>query len=233
MNAGIAMRLIAATVCSLAGAHLWCGDARSETPEGVARDGDRGASRRDAGVAGSDAKSRASPSPATSREGEKQDENSTSPGASRPSDGVEPNATRSNVPASARPQPRADPSAVAALPPVVGPIAPRIPEALARVALRFVGKDPSADALWREAIDDPGLSKEARSDLIEDLNDEGYPDPDHLTAADLPLILERIRIIERLAPHALDDVNAAAFEEAYKDLVDMLVGLHRGASGRK
>jgi hypothetical protein len=232
MHAGVALRLIAATVCSLVGAHLWSGDARSERTEGVARDGDVGASRRDAGDAGSDAPSRTSRSPATF-EGEKGPANSTSPGASRPSEGSDSSATRSDLPKSARPQPRADPSAVAALPPVVGPIAPRIPEALARVALRFVGKDPSADALWREAIDDPGLSKEARSDLIEDLNDEGYPDPDHLTAADLPLILERIRIIERLAPYALDDVNAAAFEEAYKDLVNMLVGLRGGASGRR
>ena len=121
--------------------------------------------------------------------------------------------------------PRADPSAIAPLPPVVGPTAPHVPEALARVALRFVGRDAAADALWRDAIDDLGLSKQARSDLIEDLNDEGYPDPDHLTAADLPLIMERIRIVERLAPRAIDDVNGAAFEEAYKDLVDMYVRL--------
>jgi hypothetical protein len=233
MNGGVALRLFAATVCSLLGAHLWRGDARGETTEGRARDGELATVRRDAGVAGSDAKSRVSRDPATSREGEKGPEDPKSPGATRPSEGSDSSATHSNVPTSARPQPRADLSAVAALPPVVGPVAPHIPEALARVALRFVGKDPSADALWREAIDDVGLSKEARSDLIEDLNDEGYPDPDHLTAADLPLILERIRIIERLAPHALDDVNAAAFEEAYKDLVDMLVGLRRGASGRR
>jgi hypothetical protein len=37
----------------------------------------------------------------------------------------------------------------------------------------------------------------------------------------LPLILNRIEIVVQLAPTAMDDVNAAAFQEAYKDLVNM------------
>ena len=75
------------------------------------------------------------------------------------------------------------------------------------------------------AIDDPGMPEEARSDLIEDLNEEGYTDDRRPRAADLPLILARLRLIERLAPHAMDDVNAAAFAEAYGDLIDMVVRL--------
>jgi divalent metal cation (Fe/Co/Zn/Cd) transporter len=35
------------------------------------------------------------------------------------------------------------------------------------------------------------------------------------------LIVNRLALIEQLAPESMDDVNAAAFAEAYKDLVDM------------
>ena len=42
---------------------------------------------------------------------------------------------------------------------------------------------------------------------------------------DLPLILYRIQLIEDLAPDAMDEVNSAAFQEAYKDLVNMSVRL--------
>jgi hypothetical protein len=107
---------------------------------------------------------------------------------------------------------------------------PVIDEAMARAALRAVGKDPAAEAIWRRAINDPGLPRGVRSDLIEDLNDEGYADPDHLTQDDLPLILARLRLIEELSPLAMDEVNAAAFAEAYKDLLDMLARL-RASSG--
>jgi hypothetical protein len=60
-----------------------------------------------------------------------------------------------------------------------------------------------------------------RSDLIEDLNEDGFPDPHHVTPDDLPLIESRILLIERLAPEAMDEVNFEAFAEAYKDLVNM------------
>ena len=65
------------------------------------------------------------------------------------------------------------------------------------------------------------LSPNARKDLIEDLNEEGFADPDHVVTDDLPLILNRLALIEQLAPDAMDETNAAAFEEAYKDLVNM------------
>jgi hypothetical protein len=108
---------------------------------------------------------------------------------------------------------------------------PIVAEPLARNALKLVGKDPAAEAIWERAINDPGLPANARSDLIEDLNDEGLPDHRDLTAADIPLILARLRLIERLSPLAMDDVNVAAFAEAYKDLLAMLARL-RGVNAR-
>jgi len=99
---------------------------------------------------------------------------------------------------------------------------PLVPLPLARSALTMVGADPEAEAVWYDAINDPTLSRNARKDLIEDLNEEGFEDPKRLTEDDVPLILRRLAIIEELAPDAMDEVNAAAFEEAYKDLVKML-----------
>ena len=93
--------------------------------------------------------------------------------------------------------------------------------AAARQALSFVGIDPDAEAVWADAINDPSRTAHERQDLIEDLNEDGFPDPKHVTAADLPLIESRLALIEQFAPDAMDDVNAAAFAEAYKDLVNM------------
>jgi hypothetical protein len=90
-----------------------------------------------------------------------------------------------------------------------------------RVALSFVGADPAAEAIWFKAINDPQTSAHDRSDLIEDLNEEGFENPHNPTFDDLPLIENRIAIIETLAPDSMDDVNAAAFAEAYKDLTNM------------
>jgi hypothetical protein len=99
---------------------------------------------------------------------------------------------------------------------------PSIPEPMARAALSFVGVDPDAEMLWLAAINDPNLSSKDRSNLIEDLNEDGFPDPHHVTADDLPLIMSRLQLIEEAGPLAMDDVNAAAFDEAYKDLTEML-----------
>jgi len=103
--------------------------------------------------------------------------------------------------------------------------APTVPVDLAFQALRYVGVDPAAEATWLAAINDPNTPPEARSDLIEDLNQEGYSDNDRPTAADLPLVRARLRLIEQLAADATDEVNAAAFAEAYKDLLAMYVRL--------
>jgi hypothetical protein len=92
---------------------------------------------------------------------------------------------------------------------------------IARQALTLVGADPVAEQIWIASINDPTISPHDRQDLIEDLNEEGFDDPKNLTPDDLPLIENRIALIEDLAPGSMDDVNAAAFAEAYKDLVNM------------
>jgi hypothetical protein len=99
---------------------------------------------------------------------------------------------------------------------------PIVPKEVARAALGFVGEDPDAEELWYDAINDPNRPADERKDLIEDLNEDGFPDPKNLTEDDIPLILSRLQLIEEVAPDAADDVNEAAFAEAYKDLVNML-----------
>ena len=98
---------------------------------------------------------------------------------------------------------------------------PGAKEAFARLALNYVGLDAQADNFYQKAINDPALSKDHRRNLIEDLNQDGFGDPRNLTARDLPLIQSRISLIEQLAPSAADPINAAAFKEAYKDLLKM------------
>lgn len=94
----------------------------------------------------------------------------------------------------------------------------------ARAALGFVGADPEAEQYWVAAINDPSLSANERKDLIEDLNEDGLSDPKHPGPQDLPLILNRLQLIEELGPYAMDQVNADAFQEAQKDLLAMLEG---------
>jgi len=93
---------------------------------------------------------------------------------------------------------------------------------MAREALSSVGADPAATAYWASAINNPDLSAHERQNLIEDLNEDGLSDPSNPGPEDLPLILSRIRLIEQLSPNAMDQVNADAFDEAYKDLVNMV-----------
>ena len=96
---------------------------------------------------------------------------------------------------------------------------------LAREALGMVGLDPQAEVVWLLAINNPDLPPNERQDLIEDLNEEGFPDPRNITLNDLPLIVSRLEVIEAYAAGAMDEVNADAFMEAYKDLQKMLEGL--------
>lgn len=63
--------------------------------------------------------------------------------------------------------------------------------------------------------------------MIEDLNEDGLSDPQHPTQADLPLIVNRLLLIEAIAANAMDQVNADAFAEAYKDLANMYGDLTR------
>ena len=98
---------------------------------------------------------------------------------------------------------------------------PAVKEPLARLALNFVGADAQANQFYQQAINDPALPKDARRNLIEDLNQDGFADRKNLTANDLPLIQRRIALIEQSAPNAMDPINAKAFAEAYKDLQNM------------
>ena len=121
----------------------------------------------------------------------------------------EPKAIKAQAPKTLSPQPGARPGKE----PIQDPVA--------RVALAFVGADPDAEMYWYDAINDPGLSNQERQDLIEDLNEDGLSDPHNPTLEDLPLIWNRLVLIEAIAWDAMDDVNADAFQEAYKDLVNL------------
>jgi hypothetical protein len=107
----------------------------------------------------------------------------------------------------------------------VAPAQPRgkepLQDPLARAALARVGLDPDAESYWYAAINNPNLPAAERSDLIEDLNEEGLANPRNPTPDDMPVILNRIKMIETVAPDAMDKVNADAFQEAYKDLVNL------------
>ena len=98
---------------------------------------------------------------------------------------------------------------------------PPIQDPMARAALAFVGSDPDAAWYWYQAINDPALPPQERQDLIEDLNEDGLADPHHPTAEELPLILNRLQLIEEVIWNAMDEVNTDAFLEAYKDLVNL------------
>ena len=100
---------------------------------------------------------------------------------------------------------------------------PEAKENLGRQALSYVGADVEADAIWVWLINDPSLAPKVRQDLIEDLNENGFSDGNgrRPTVDDLPLIESRLLLIEEQAPFAMDEVNAAAFAEAYKDLANM------------
>jgi hypothetical protein len=110
---------------------------------------------------------------------------------------------------------------------------PQQREPLARVALAYVGVNDAAEQLYRQAIEDPALSPNARKNLIEDLNEAGFADPRHPTLAELKLIEKRLALIEQLAPRTRDRTNAAAFVEARKDLLDMRDALLAGRSAKK
>jgi hypothetical protein len=114
------------------------------------------------------------------------------------------------------------PPATVQPPPANGPQR-ELQDPLARVALAYVGQDPDAEAYWAEAIFDPSLPDAERDDLMEDLNEVGFSDPQHPGPQDLPLIVNRIQIIEQVAPYA-DNFMLPHLAEAYKDLVNMYYG---------
>ncbi len=118
--------------------------------------------------------------------------------------------------------PRREPN----LPPVTQPIQntsqPRsakreLQDPLAREALGLVGMDREAEAYWLEAIYDSSLPDKEREDLMEDLNEDGLSDIKRPGPEDLPVILNRLKLIEDIVPTA-DDFMLKHLAEAYKDL---------------
>ena len=107
---------------------------------------------------------------------------------------------------------------------------PAVPVQVAFRALWYLGTDPAAEATWAAAINDPRLPDGVRSDLIIDMIDEGYTDNERPGAADLPLVRARLQILERHAPHAMDEVNHRAFEQAYREMLQLYQRLVAGAS---
>lgn len=97
----------------------------------------------------------------------------------------------------------------------------RAKDLLARGALNSVGVDPDAEQFWLAAINDPNLAPEERQDLIESLDQAGFSDPRRVSPDDLPLIASRIALIEEVAPSAMDGANTAAFQDAYRTLLNM------------
>ncbi len=104
---------------------------------------------------------------------------------------------------------------------------PRVPHDVARAALAGVGADPDAEQVWIAAINDPAMTPKQRANLIEDLNEDGFENPANVQPDELPLVLNRLALIEELAADAMDDVNADAFAEAYKDLANIADKLMR------
>ena len=90
----------------------------------------------------------------------------------------------------------------------------------ARAALSLVGIDPEAEAYWIGAIFDSSLPEQEREDLMEDLNEEGLSDPKHPGPQDVPLILNRLVLLDDIGIHA-DEFMLTHLAEAYKDLVNL------------
>jgi len=91
---------------------------------------------------------------------------------------------------------------------------------VARVAMSLVGADPGAEVYWLEAIYDTRLPEAEREDLMEDLNEGGLSDSKHPGREDIPVIINRIAIIEEVMPHA-DEFMQPHLWEAYKDLINL------------
>jgi len=93
---------------------------------------------------------------------------------------------------------------------------------IAREALYTVGLDPVAEKVWLDTINNLDNPPNERKDLIEDLNTTGFKNHRNPTPEDVSLIQSRLALIEKHSNSAADPVNAAAFQEAKKDLTKML-----------
>jgi hypothetical protein len=107
--------------------------------------------------------------------------------------------------------------------PAPGPTSPdeTLQDPAAREALALVGLDPDAEQYWLGTIFDSNLPDTEREDLMEDLNEAGFADPENPTADDLSLILARLQMIDFVLPSS-DDFMAEHLLEAQKDLANML-----------
>ena len=93
---------------------------------------------------------------------------------------------------------------------------------IAREALNTVGLDPVAEKVWLDTINNLENPAKERKNLIEDLDTTGFKSHRNPTSDDVALIQSRLALIEKYAPSAVDSINAAAFQEAKKDLTRML-----------
>ncbi|MGZ4963391.1 MAG: hypothetical protein ACXWC8_12620 [Limisphaerales bacterium] len=93
-----------------------------------------------------------------------------------------------------------------------------VQDSLAREAMALVGVDPAAEKYWMDAINDPSLPKSERQDLVDDLNEGGFPDPHHPTPEDIAIIMKRLDLLERLGDKVPPDLQS---EEVIKDLRQM------------
>jgi hypothetical protein len=57
------------------------------------------------------------------------------------------------------------------------------------------------------------------------LNEVGFVNPEKPTKAELSMIIKRLELLKRLRANPLDAANAAALEEARKDLESMAAKL--------
>ncbi|MEO7297084.1 MAG: hypothetical protein ABI042_00760, partial [Verrucomicrobiota bacterium] len=94
-------------------------------------------------------------------------------------------------------------------------------EPIARVALFYAGADEQATKLYNTAITDENLSIEARRNLLEDLNDEGYANHKMPTPQDQVLINSRLKLLESYQGVFTDPKLISSMNEAKKDLLHM------------
>ena len=95
-------------------------------------------------------------------------------------------------------------------------------EPLARFALNYAGANSQATDLWLAAIMDTKLPVDHRRELIEDLNDTGFENLKNLSPRDLDLITNRLDLISRHRSNADHRAITWAFNEAGKDLKNVL-----------
>ena len=104
-------------------------------------------------------------------------------------------------------------------------VEPGSKEPLARIALTYVGGDTQALELFHTAILDPSLLPDQKSNLVEDLNEEGLTNQKVPTPEDLQLIAKRYELTQAYLQETYvlnDETLHAAFVEADKDLHRML-----------